>query len=394
MILGATIFILVLVLAAVGLAIGRRGLHRWFVPYVSQASKRHDPRPNEQVHLLLCIADHFEPGHSDASPQTAAARIDRWMTEYPKLFSAFRDSDGRSPQHTFFYPMEMYDPTHLDALAELRQRGHGDVEIHLHHDGETADELRRLLLEYKQILSTRHGLLSRRRETGEIVYGFIHGNWALNNSRPDGKHCGVNNELDVLRETGCYADFTFPSAPSPTQPRKINSIYYACGDPSRPRSHDRGTDVGSAPRPERSLMLIQGPLLLNWDSRKWGVAPRIENGCIQAGQPADERRVDRWLRARVQVPARPDWFFVKLHTHGATERNQPVLLGESMVRFHESLARRANRDRNFHYHYVTAREMYNLVRAAESRWTGTVEQARDFEVVPVNTNSSLHATAP
>ena len=68
--------------------------------------------------------------------------------------------------------------------------------------------------------------------------------------------------LDVLRETGCYADFTFPSAGSRTQPRKINSIYYAIDDPDRPRSHDRGIDVGTAPPPANGLILIQGPLLL------------------------------------------------------------------------------------------------------------------------------------
>ena len=50
-------------------------------------------------------------------------------------------------------------------------------------------------------------------ERSEVGYAFIHGNWSLCNSRPDGRYCGVNNELDVLRETGCYADFTLPSAP-------------------------------------------------------------------------------------------------------------------------------------------------------------------------------------
>ena len=72
---------------------------------------------------------------------------------------------------------------------------------------------------------------------------------------------------------------------------------------------------------------------------------------------------------------------MKLHTHGATESNQKVLLGEAMVAFHEELARRAKADRRFCFHYVTAREMYNLVRAAESGWTGDVARARDFELV-------------
>jgi len=190
--------------------------------------------------------------------------------------------------------------------------------------------------------------------------------------------CGVNNELDVLRETGCYADFTMPSAPSETQTTTINSLYYAVDDPDRPKSHDRGVAVGTAPAPPRSLLLIQGPLVLDWSRRRRGIVPAIENGCLQGNQPAHADRVDAWLKARVQVPGRPDWFFVKLHTHGAPEANQAALLGEPMVGFHRALARRSADDANFHYHYVTAREMYNLVRTAEAGWAGSVAEARDF----------------
>jgi hypothetical protein len=51
-----------------------------------------------------------------------------------------------------------------------------------------------------------------------------------------------------------------------------------------------------------------------------------------------------------------------------------------MREFHRELARRAKADRNFHFHYVTAREMYNLARAAEAGWQGTVASARDYEL--------------
>jgi hypothetical protein len=128
-------------------------------------------------------------------------------------------------------------------------------------------------------------------------------------------------------------------------------------------------------------MIVQGPLVLDWGRRKWGLMPGIENACIQSNQPATIARLPLWLRARVQVPTRPDWFFVKLHTHGAPEWNQKVLLGEPMVQFHRALARLAQEDVNFHYHYVTAREMYNLVRAAEMGWQGSVAEALDYELV-------------
>jgi hypothetical protein len=370
--------------AGAGLVYGlasRRGFNRCLIPYILQTRKRRVGQSEGHVHALICIADHFEPGNDGASPEIAMARVRRWVEAYPKLFGDFRDSDGFPPRHTFFYPVEQYTPEHLDLVADLCRAGFGEVEVHLHHDDDTAEGLRATLLNAKESLWRRHGLLSKDKESGELVYGFIHGNWALDNSRSDGRWCGVNNELDVLRETGCYADFTLPSAPSATQTRKINSIYYANDDPLRPKSHDWGIDVGVEPPPLNALMMIQGPLLLDWRNRRWGLIPRIENGCLQGNQPPTSERLALWLRARVQIPRRPDWYFIKLHTHGAPESNQRVLLGEPMIKFHRMLARRSQQDPRFHFHYVTAREMYNLARAAEAGWAGSVSEARNYQVV-------------
>ncbi|HMP15444.1 MAG TPA: hypothetical protein PKD72_00340 [Gemmatales bacterium] len=371
-------------LGVIGLAawvwpqVQQRGLQNWLPEYWSTRALRADPCPGEPVHLLLCIADHFEPKLDNASPQQAQQRVDRWCQEYPECFAGFRDSDGFFPRHTFFYPAEEYEPAYLHQLADLCRKGFGEVEIHLHHDNDTAENLRHTLLSFKKKLREQHGLLSIHRHSNEVGYAFIHGNWALDNSHPAGRWCGINNELDILRETGCFTDMTMPTAPSPTQTTTINSIYYACDDPQRPKSHDRGYRVDTCNRPEKSLLLIQGPLLLDWSRRKWGLLPRIENACLQGNQIPTAQRLKLWLRACIQVPQRPDWYFVKLHTHGANEKNMPVLLGEPMRAFHQMLRQRLEDDRNFHYHYVTAREMANLVFAAEAGFQGTVAEARDY----------------
>jgi len=369
-----------------------RGLDRWIVPYLLQKPTRRPPRDDEEIHLILCLADHYEPNTDRASPEEARARVDKWIREYPRQFGGLSDSDGRPPRHTFFYPIDEYEAAHVDALAELCRAGFGEVEIHLHHDGDTANHLRQTLLEFKEIFGEHHGLLARRRAPdvspgvppiaeGALAYAFIHGNWALCNARPDKRLCGVNEELDVLRETGCYADFTMPSAPHITQTRKINSLYYAVNRPNRARSHDIGVNVGNGPPPGHGLLLVQGPLVLDWRRRKWGLLPGLENGCVQNSQPATLARVASWLRARVQAPTRPDWFFVKLHAHGAQKASRRALLGEPMVQFHRDLAAEARRNPRFHYHYVTAREMYNLIKAAEAGWKGSIAAALDYELV-------------
>jgi hypothetical protein len=373
-----------LLAAVVGFALSRlhrRGLDRWLIPYLVQTPKRRPPARGEEVHVLLCFADHYEPKAGHAAPALARSRVERWVHDYPRQFGRFRDSDGRPPRYTFFYPIEEYEAEYLDLLAGLCRAGFGEVELHLHHHNDTAANFREQLLSARSVFAERHGLLARRRDTGAPAYGFIHGNWALCNSHPGGINCGVNNELHILRETGCYADFTMPSAPHRTQTRKINSIYYARDKPGRAWSHDSGTDVGAGPPPADALLLIQGPLVFDWRKRRLGVVPRLENGCIQGSQPARIERLASWLKARVQVPARPDWFFVKLHAHGATENSHEALLGALMVRFHEDLARRAAEDPRFHYHYVTAREMYNLVKAAEADWAGSVSDALNHELL-------------
>ena len=272
------------------------GIDRWLPSYLKEIPKRRMPRRGQEVHLLLCVADHYEPKQNGPAAEVSRARVERWVRDYPRQFGRFRDSDGRPPRHSFFYPIEEYEPEYLDALAGLCRAGFGEVEVHLHHDRDTADNFRATLTAFKELLARRHGLLSRRRDNGELAYGFIHGNWALCNSRPDGRWCGVNNELAILRETGCYADFTMPSAPHPTQTRQINSIYYARDLPGRPRSHDDGVPIGAGPRPDDALMLIQGPLVLNWRPRKCGLLPRLENGCLQGSQPPTADRIDLWLR--------------------------------------------------------------------------------------------------
>lgn len=367
----------------------RRYMHRWLPAYLRETVRRQPPAPGQEVHLLLCFADHYEPKMDGASRDHGRRRVETWLREFPRQFGRFRDSDGRPPRYTFFFPIEEYEPEYLDLLGELCRAGYGEVEVHLHHHRDTADNLRRQLLEFKQTLAERHGLLARHRESGEVVYGFIHGNWALCNSLPDGYCCGVNNELEVLRQTGCYADFTFPSAPHASQPPMVNALYYASDRPGQPCSHHVGRRVGHGLPPPGSLLLVQGPLVLDWRHRKLGVFPATENGCVQASQPPDIGRLAAWLRARVQVPSRPEWFFVKLHAHGAEEKAHDTLLGPAMVTFHEQLARKARDDPHFHFHYVTAREVYNLIKAAEAGYTGPVKDALDYLVV-----SNVEAGAP
>src|SRR5262249_24903539 len=121
-------------------------------------------------------------------------------------------------------------------------------------------------------LASRHGLL--RQEEGRIRFGFIHGNWALDNSLPGGRWCGLDHEIRVLRDLGCYADFTMPSGASPSQARMVNRIYWAASERAPRKSYDRGAPLDHRSEPG-DLMMIPGPLTLRWRHR---LTPRLEKG--------------------------------------------------------------------------------------------------------------------
>ena len=331
------------------------------------------------THVMFCVADHFEPNVGGADPARQRARVERWIEAYPALASRHRDGAGSHPRHTFFYPAEAYEPSLVERLATLCRQGFGEVEVQLHHDGDTEESLRAKLERAKADFA-RHGLLARQRDSGQVRFGFVHGNWALDNARRDGRWCGVNNELTVLREAGCYADFTLPSAPSETQTRKINSVYYAADDP-RPKSHDTGRDATVGLQPNGKLLMVQGPLTLNWSRRKYGILPRMENGELTAANPPSARRVALWVRQAICVRGREDWIFVKVHTHGAREENADTLLGQPMDALFTHLETACNDGDQFRLHYVTARQLVNIIKAAEQGRRGDPSRYRDLELL-------------
>lgn len=364
-----------------------RAVDKWLIGYLKSVLDR--PRSiNSTRHLMFCLVDHFEPFRDGVSDETAHEYVANWRDKYPDLFSGFRDSDGRPPLHTFFYPEEEYTERSLSMLSEFCVEGYGEVEVHIHHRDDTKEGLREKISGFCELLRSRHGFLGTDPD-GRIGYGFIHGNWALCNSRPDGDWCGVNEELGVLADTGCYADFTFPSAPSPTQPRVVNRIYYARDNIGKPRGYDCGDRVfvGSIPRfstdeLRKPLLMIQGPLALDWGRRKFGLLPRIDNGELSGVNPPTEARANLWAGQNIHVEGKPEWVFVKVHTHGCVPGNMAVLLSDKMQKFHESLLHNFNDGEQWQLHYATARETFNIVKAAEAGKKGSPGDYRDFLIKP------------
>lgn len=362
---------------------------RWLPAYFWQQMTRKLPSVGKR-HLIFALADHFEPSILPgtrgkwAPLEIQQKRLRSWCHAYPIAFAAWRDSAGFPFVHTYFYPAEQYEPSLLELLAEHCQAGWGEIEIQLHHGvdvADTAENTRRRLTEFRDTLANL-GCLSRAAGDEHPRYGFVHGNWALANSL-GGRCCGVDEEMQILGDTGCFADFTLPSAPSAAQVSKIN-LLYECGLHLTSRAPHRKAKPLRAGFPPTTLpLIIEGPLLMDFGrSGKGGWPIKIENAAVTDANPASLRRLQLWMQAAITVSGRPDWLFIKLHCHGMDPRDESSMIGEAACRFMRELVGWARDNPANCLHFVTGREMVNIALAAARGKEGNPSDYRDYWLQP------------
>jgi hypothetical protein len=347
--------------------------------YRTAATSYYLLREKKPVHILFCTVDHFEPSAGNVDTDTARERVDLLLSGYPRLADKHKDNDGFQPRRTWFFPPEDHRDYALKKLVSLCKKGYGEIELHLHHgiDGpDTPDNLektiRQCIKEYSHF-----GIFGTQ---GDIKkYAFIHGEWALDNSR-NGRFCGVDNEIEILLQTGCFADFTFPSPIIDTNPDKINSIFYAHDVPDKPKSHYRGVRVKVNGQPRGGLMLIQGPFVPFFKKKDFLSFGVCGDGTTLSPL-ADNKLIDARVRTGICVEGKPHWIIIKTHTHGAVQSE--AVLGNEMDQIFSYLESKYNDGNKYILHYVTARELYNIIKAAESdEPLGDPSQYRNYTVTP------------
>ncbi len=357
----------------------------WLWAYL--ADQLHPPTSTVQAaagptHVMFTFVDHFEPHEQKA--------MDHWMTAYPAMANRHRDGDGRHPQHTWFWYFAKSDGAEslrfLRQLSQLTYDGYGEVELHLHHfnDNEQTflEKITRMIR-----LSQATGAMITAEPRPRTTFGFIHGMWALDNSR-HGKECGVNNEITLLKRLHCYADFTHPSW-GPMHPRTVNRLYYVTDDPLRPKSYDWGTPMHVGGSTVGDLLIFEGPSVVRLN----GWRPTYYHGDITMEDLPTPERIDAWVRTGVHVQGRPEWVFIKVFTHGAVPRDDEAVLGAWADHLHGYLEEHYNDGTRYVLHYVTTREAYNIAKAAEAGKSGNPNDYRNFSIPPY-ANRLLVASVP
>lgn len=351
-------------------------VNSWFFGYVEKLlSGEYFAENLEEVeHLMFIIADHHEPG---CTPKNILSSKN-WVDNYKKNTKEIIDDYGRVIQYTWFYPWDHKCEPVMHNLNELVYGGLGEIEFHWHHGNHDNISFEAELAKGLSWFSSFGALLSEGNKS-KTRFGFIHGNWALDNSTKT-KHCGVNRELDILKRAGSYADFTFSTLSTSAQPSMFNSIYYAI-DNDENKSYDSGKEavVGSK---GVGYMIFQGPSGFDFTDYQFEV------GALEAKSPYKSHRVDLWARHSVYIKGFPKWRFIKVHTHGVTARD--VILSNQFREMAEDLSKYA-KNIDAKLHYITTREAYNLVKAVESGQTGDPNDYLDYEIKPP-LNKSFIAT--
>ncbi|MGC2773745.1 MAG: hypothetical protein WA232_18765, partial [Candidatus Sulfotelmatobacter sp.] len=144
-------------------------------------------------------------------------------------------------------------------------------------------------------------------------------------------------------------------------------------------------------RPRVFPLMVEGPLMLSLSSSA-GRLVSVENGSVTSKNPPSMHRLKLWKQAAIAVKGRPDWLFIKLQCHGMDPRDREVMLGAPMVQFLRDLIEGAPH-RSETLHFVSAREMVNIILAATDGREGNPGEYRDYRLkrlrpAPVQSDSA------
>jgi hypothetical protein len=361
------------------LSLAKYRSHIWLPSYISQRRALESPPAGVKQHAIITLVDHFEP--SRALGERGVDRVWEWCGQYLAATNDLRDDDGRRPQHTWFYRYDYPNFECLRPLSDAVFSGAGEIEFHLHHGNDTAANFANTINQGKIWFGTAGAMLAQ--ETGERRFAYIAGNWALANGQGDDRKSGVDSEIALLRDAGCYADFTFPAFGEKSQPRMANKIYYATHS-SKPKCYDKGVAVQVGKPSGGDLLIFQGPLYVDL---KRGL---LDYAAVESYAPYYRSRIENWLNARVSISGRPEWTFIKLHTHGM--QSAAAVTGNAARFMYEDILENLQA-RGVGVHFATAREAYNIVKAAEAGCAGDPGKYRDY-LIPPPVNRKINCSIP
>ena len=188
------------------------------------------------------------------------------------------------------------------------------------------------------------------------LFGYVAGNSALDNGAGDDSLSGCDTEISASRRRllrRLHLPIARLAGPAAEGQRPLLRHRGRSAE-----SYNDGVDVEVGRKPSGDLMIFQGPVAIDWQMGGF------EEGALENSSPPHPRRLAGLLAGNVHVAGRPEWIFVKTHTHAM--QNRASFLSDDMDAMYEAMETWWNRP-PFRLHYVTAREAYNIVEGGGSR---------------------------
>ena len=307
--------------------LGGYARHSWRARARAAARRRAAPSAVRALRSLRAAVGRRRRGARAARASTpGASAIRRWRATSATPTAARRATASSSPASSIA-------PHFLDALAELARGGFGEVEVHLHHDGDTATTLRADIADYLGKYAAARPPVARRRRAAALR---VHPRQLVPRQRAPRRPLVRRRRRDPAALSTPAATPTSRSRRRPTSASRTSSTR-STGRPATwraRRAYEAGerARVGDAharspPHDRRAARARAAPAL--------GV--RIENGALTAAIRRRPRACATGSTQGIHVDGRPEWVFVKVHTHGAPEKNAASLLGDGGRALHRAL---------------------------------------------------------
>jgi hypothetical protein len=340
----------------------------WVYDYTkNEINKLLQFKDKKAKHVIFVMVDHYEQGVGEKAIQ----KNNEWCDKFKKISDTSLDSYGNRFKYSWFYGYDHHNEDVLKKLSEMAYEGYGEVEMHWHLSKSDlitvenyGDTLKKAIAWFQ-----KWGALITSDSIPKTAFAYIAGNWDLDASRKPQSH-GVTNQIEQLFKNGCYADFTYSTIGTAAQPSKVNSIYYCKDIVDKPKSYNTGSDVSVGKPVDSLLMIFEGPISIGWSGA-------LEYGAVENDPRFKPERIKKWIDAGVHVKGNAEWVFVKVYSHGA--QSAKIVLDNDMALMLKCLKAYCNDD-GYNLHYMTAREAYNVVKAAEAGENGDPENYRNYKI--------------
>ncbi len=154
--------------------IKRDFIYLWLGKYLCQRFQKYfnfsSKKSNAKKNIFLCITDHFEPQFGKVDAAKEKERVDIWAEKYRKFAAQFKDSFGRAPQHSWFYPFDEKNDYCLGEVNRMVKEGLGEIEFHLHHFKDSEAQFQQKMLAGLEWFQQYGAMISK---TGKTQFGFI-----------------------------------------------------------------------------------------------------------------------------------------------------------------------------------------------------------------------------